>query len=99
MLPQLWCSSHKCSLHEVSEHGGRPSWKPPSEVWSGLPPFFSSPAAGEPPLCPDEQRVCTHLVKRALQESADLSTLILRTGGQVCCKDKQHACSYTVRTI
>ena len=64
-----------------------------------MPPFFSSPAAGEPPLCPDEQRVCTHLVKRALQESADLSTLILRTGGQVCCKDKQHACSYTVRTI
>ena len=39
------------------------------------------------PLCPDEQRVCTHLVKRALQESADQSTLILRTGGQVRYKD------------
>ena len=34
------------------------------------------------PLCPDEQRVCTHLVKRALQESTDQFT-ILRTGGQV----------------
>ena len=39
------------------------------------------------PLCPDEQQVCTHLVKRALQESADQSTLILRTGGQVRYKD------------
>jgi len=36
------------------------------------------------PLCPDEQQVCTHLVKHALQESGDQSTLILRTGGQVC---------------
>ena len=44
------------------------------------------------PLCPDEQRVCTHLVKRALQESADQSTLVLRTGGQVCYKEKQHIC-------
>ena len=35
------------------------------------------------PLCPDEQPVCTHLVKRALRESADQSALILRTGGQV----------------
>ena len=42
------------------------------------------------PLCPDVQQVCTHLVKRALQESGDQSTLILRKGGQVCYKDKQH---------
>ena len=35
------------------------------------------------PLCPDEQQVCTHLVKHALKESGDQSTLILRTGGQV----------------
>ena len=42
------------------------------------------------PLCPDEQQVCTHFVKRALQESGDKSVLILRTGGQVCYKDKQH---------
>ena len=55
------------------------------------PPAMSEATLGEvlasplnAPLCPDEQRVCTHLVKRALQESADQSTLILRTGGQVC---------------
>ena len=36
------------------------------------------------PLSPDEQRVCTHLVKRALHESGNPSTLILKTGGQVC---------------
>ena len=100
---------------------GRASWKPQSEVWSRLPPFFQFTTAGEPwgvlycvcvtprkstlsditlgevlasPLdalfCPDEQQVWTHLVKRALQESGDQSTLILRTGGQVCYKDKQH---------
>ena len=35
------------------------------------------------PLCPDEQLVCTRLVKRALQESDNPSLLVLKTGGQV----------------
>jgi len=35
-------------------------------------------------LCLDKQQVFTHLVKRALQESGDQSTLIPRKGGQVC---------------
>ena len=36
------------------------------------------------PLSPDEQRVCTHLVKQALHGSGNPSTLILKTGEQVC---------------
>ena len=35
------------------------------------------------PLCHDEKIVCTHLVRRALQESKSPDTLVLKTGGQV----------------
>ena len=35
------------------------------------------------PLCHDEKIACTHLVRRALQESKSPDTLVLKTGGQV----------------
>ena len=81
-FPLRHLSSHeKCCIQSVTQQPL--SWSTMPEATFGE--VLASPVNA--PLSPDEQRVCTHLVRRALHDSENSATLILRTGGQVCYKD------------
>ena len=65
------------------EHSCNPSTLPPPQSLLQLPltEVLSTPLSE--PLSPDEEQLCTRLVKRSTEGGEQL---VLKTGGQVCCK-------------